>query len=772
MWTVLNRLGLGLVLIALAGSVLLWADWDRRGDRRRGGGVDASGERHYRVALFQLATRPIMDDLAFGGIRGLRESGIVDGRNATFVRYNAEGDLATATAIGQAIVEKDYDLVITYSTQCLQAVAAANRGGRVNHVFAGVVDPFETGVGLNRDDLYDHPDHLVGIGTMVPVREAIELALRMNPNMGSLGIVWNPAEKNSELCTYLARSVCAELGITLMEAQVDNTAGVLEAAQSLVSRGVDALYLGGDNTVDLGFNSLKRAADQTGIPVFTYSQVHGEMGALFGMGAYYFQVGVRSGKMAAEVLKGRDIRDMPIVLEVPVSLSLNLSALDNLRDNWAVPDDVIAAANILIDESGDKIRDETEGAESVEDIVEGLPGASISNARVAIVYYGPDPSTEASIEGFRDGLRELGLVQGENLELIIRHAQGETSTIPQIMQQVDNMDVDLVVPMTTPCLVGALANVRNAPIVFTSVYDPIAAGAGTSYTDHRPNVTGVGSLPPIEETMDLIRELVPTAERVGTLYNPSEANSERAARRAKAHLGKDGYELVEVPIVTSSDVHQAVASLVSRGVDAIWITGDNTAIQAYSAIVRGARDANLALVNNDVEMLEQGSLASVGIGFYEAGRAAAPMAVRVLSGESPAGIPMENVAVINLGLNYETARLLGYQFPEEVVRRANVFHGLADSLEGPIPMYISGEISAGDRDGIEAALGVIGLRRDREYVLSEGRDGRFLILLDEEVADQPTYRKFRFTEGPGESRADLIQRAALEAARIIALEAR
>lgn len=295
MWSALKRLILGIGLIVGAAAVLLIADLDRRRAESRATGND----RVHRVAVFQLATRPIMDDLANGGIPGLARAGYADGRRVRINRYNAEGDVTTANAIAKAIVDKSYDLVLTYSTPCAQAMASANRLGRVGHVFAGVVDPFSLGIGMTR------------IGTMIPVREAILLAREMNPALRVLGIVRNPSEKNSELCTVPARAVCAELGITLHEAQVDNSAGVLEAAQSLVARGAEALYLGGDNMVDLAFQSLRRAADQGRIPVFTYSQVHGEAGALFGIGANDFEEGIRSGRMAGEQKRALQIPGLP-----------------------------------------------------------------------------------------------------------------------------------------------------------------------------------------------------------------------------------------------------------------------------------------------------------------------------------------------------------------------------------------------------------------------------------------------------------------------------
>src|SRR5262249_39913096 len=139
----------------------------------------------------------------------------------------------------------------------------------------------------------------------------------------------------------------------------------------------------------------------------------------------------------------------------------------------------------------------------------------------------PDPGTDNCLQGLMDGLRELGFDEGRNLQLRKDHAQGEIANIAPIMQNDDRMGLDLVIPMSTPCLTGAISTMRNTPIVFTYVYDPSAAGAGASSPAPPPNPTGVGPFPPIGETIDVLQQIVPGLQVVGTLYNNSEANSRK-----------------------------------------------------------------------------------------------------------------------------------------------------------------------------------------------------------------------------------------------------
>ncbi len=256
---ILKRLSLGLLFIGGTSAILLLSDVERR----------TSDTSRVEVAILQFATSPLMD----AGVKGMREA-LADSdfsKTATIALrfYNAEGDMPTANAIASEITSGRYDLILTSGTPAMQAVANANRQGKTTHVFGLVADPFGAGVGISRENPLDHPPHMVGIGSFVPVVPAFELARQMFPSLKTVGNVWNPAESNSEAFTREARKVSADLGIELLEANVDNTAGVFEAASSLVARGVEALWIGGDNTVASAADSVVAAARAGRIPVFS-----------------------------------------------------------------------------------------------------------------------------------------------------------------------------------------------------------------------------------------------------------------------------------------------------------------------------------------------------------------------------------------------------------------------------------------------------------------------------------------------------------------------
>ena len=229
--TLLRRLGLGLSIIALASLALLLSDWKHSSSRV---GMP-------RVAVFQYTSTPALDLGVRGLIDSLHQHGWVDGRTMEVRFFNAEGDVGTLNAIAQEMISGKYTHVITVSTPCLQAVAKANRDGKVKHIFGVVADPLAARVGINPTNPYDHPKWMVGIGSFMPVGELLEMARRLNPRLRSVGLPWNPAEANSQSFTRVAREFARRLGLKLLEGNVENSTAVGEVTDSLIARGAEAL---------------------------------------------------------------------------------------------------------------------------------------------------------------------------------------------------------------------------------------------------------------------------------------------------------------------------------------------------------------------------------------------------------------------------------------------------------------------------------------------------------------------------------------------------
>ncbi len=370
---ILKSLGLGLLLIAGAAGALLYSDLSSR--NRDAARRDVA--RPVRVAVVQHTSIAVLEDGVNGVLAALRERGYVDGGRMNLRRYNAEGDMSTANAIAKEVTSADYDLIVSISTVTLQTIANANRFAIPprRHVFGLVSDPYGAGVGVSRDNHLDHPPYMTGLGTLPPVSDAFQLAKQLRPALKRVGLVWNPTEANSVAATNLARAVCSKLGITLVEANAENSTAVGEAAASVLSRGVEALWVSPDQTVILGVDVLLNAAKRARVPVFTSIPGNIRKGALFDLGADYIALGHEEGLMAADVLDGRDPSQIPVENSTPVRLEINRTALSGLRDQWDIPDDVLQKANTVVDDTGSRVKDQALATPSTPPVAAvSLPG--------------------------------------------------------------------------------------------------------------------------------------------------------------------------------------------------------------------------------------------------------------------------------------------------------------------------------------------------------------------------------------------------------------
>ena len=307
------------------------------------------------IAVLQQTSSMVLDDAVAGMLAGLRDRGWIDGRTVTIRRYNAEGDLGQANAIAREIAGGAFDLVLTSSTPSMQAMATANRRGRVRHVFAAVADPFSAGVGLDRADPLVHPPHLVGYGSLAPVDFTFRLARRIHPRLARVGVAHNPAESNSRRFMELARASCKRLGIVLEEVPVENSSGVREAVQATIARGVEAIFVPGDTTVISAVDAVIATAAKAGIPVFSVNPGAADRGTLFDVGFNFREVGLVAGRLAADILGGTDPKTIPIretAEAIPPYLVVNLVAAAATRDRWVVPEDLVAQARFLVDDTG------------------------------------------------------------------------------------------------------------------------------------------------------------------------------------------------------------------------------------------------------------------------------------------------------------------------------------------------------------------------------------------------------------------------------------
>ena len=340
---VIKRLLLGFILIVSASAALLLSDLGRR---------TAVARSVPHIGLLQHASTMLLDEGTRGAIDSLAGNGFVEGKTIVIDKFNAQGDISVGNSIAKQMVHARYDLLLTMSTLSLQAVANANRNGKTVQVFGLVADPVVAGVGISRNNPLNHPRNLVGIGSFLPVQDAFRIALEMFPDLKRVGVAWNPAEANSRAFVEKAREVCQRWGIELLEANVENSNSVLEAEDSLVARGAEALWIGGDVTVSVAADSVVLVGRRAHIPVFSITPGKPDRGTLFDYGTDFYQIGKQTGELASRILHGADPTQIPVTNEVPIHFVVNTTAVKGLKQQWRIPDDILRRANVVVDEMG------------------------------------------------------------------------------------------------------------------------------------------------------------------------------------------------------------------------------------------------------------------------------------------------------------------------------------------------------------------------------------------------------------------------------------
>jgi ABC-type uncharacterized transport system substrate-binding protein len=647
----LRGVWLGLLLIASASALLLYSDLDRR----QGGSRLSAARSTPRLAVLQWSSTDLLDHTVQGMMEGLRLQGFEHGSSADIRFLNASGDNTTGNVMARDLADGQYRMVLTASTLALQAVAKANAQGRVVHLFGAVTDPYGAGVGISGPGAGQHPPHLVGVGTFQPVERAIRLARRIQPALRRIGVVWNPGESNSEACLKKARVICKELGIDLIEANAGSTSEVPEAVRSVLARDAEAIWVGGDIVAIASMGAIFAAAHGAKVPVFTNDPSDAARGALFGVGASYKQVGIAVGEMAGKILRGAEPNSFGVENLVPEVLAVNERVAKDLG-TWTFPEDVLAQARAT-------------ASPAAAAPARGTPW------KIQVVRYNDAQFSADTFRGILDGLKKQDLQEGRDFNLRCLNAQGDMTTLTSIMTGIRAEEPNLIFVISTPALQAALRQLGHLPIVFASVGDAVRAGAGTTETAHLPNVTGITTRSPFEAMARLIKESVPGVQTVGTLFTPSEINSELYREWFAEALKKEGLELLAVPVNASADTSEGMIALLRSPIQVVGQIADNATRPGFSQIARRARDVKLPVFCFDTSEMADGATLALARDYYETGVEAAAVAARVLRGTSPQAIPFTNTRTETLAVNPDLLRQYGIVLSPENTAKAKVMTG-------------------------------------------------------------------------------------------------
>lgn len=290
---------------------------------------------------------------------------------------------------------------------------------------------------------------------------------------------------------------------------------------------------------------------------------------------------------------------------------------------------------------------------------------------IGINQFMQHPALDRAFAGFKRALEENGLSEGQGVRYEIQNANGEQSTAQSIAQKFAATNPDLVLAIATPAAQASAQAIRNIPVLFTAVTDPVAAELVASVQQPGGNVTGTSDLASIPDQFNLLKRVVPAAKTVGIVYSSAEVNSEIQIKAAQEAASSLGLTLKLQPVTAVNEISQAVDAL--GAVDAIYVPTDNTVVSGLAVLIQSAEQKHIPVIGSEADSVAAGAAATVGIDYEKLGFQTGMMAIRILqSGQDPSTMAVQYPHDTAYIVNPKAAERQGVTIPEELLKEAEI----------------------------------------------------------------------------------------------------
>jgi putative ABC transport system substrate-binding protein len=276
------------------------------------------------------------------------------------------------------------------------------------------------------------------------------------------------------------------------------------------------------------------------------------------------------------------------------------------------------------------------------------------------------------IGAFRAGLEELGYMEGGNIDVAYRWAEGKYERFPALIAELTSSNVEVIVTAGTPAAL-AVKKATRIPLVMVAVGDPVGTGLAASLAHPGGTATGLSSIAPELEgkRLEILREVKPGLARVAVLWNPANAYMTASERQVRSAAEALGIAVLSLGVRSLDELDRAFGTILKEQPDALNVLADRLFLHNRARIIDFALKYRLPGVHAYRELVEAGGLMSFGPSYADMHRRAAMYVVKILSGASPAELPIERPAKFELVINVTTARKLGLTLPESILLRAD-----------------------------------------------------------------------------------------------------
>ena len=276
------------------------------------------------------------------------------------------------------------------------------------------------------------------------------------------------------------------------------------------------------------------------------------------------------------------------------------------------------------------------------------------------------------MDAFRQGLSEAGYVEGQNLAIEYRWAEGHYDQLPALAANLVDRKVDLIMASSPPSALAAKSATSTIPIVFRGGSDPVGDGLVASLARPGANLTGVSIADDLTaKRLELLSELVPRARVIALLVNPDSVGAERVIREVQEAARAKGLQLHVLKARSESEIDTAFASLVQLHAGALVVASDPFLSSRREQLVALASRRAVPSIYAWREFADSGGLISYGPSLTSAYRLVGVYAGKVLKGAKPADLPVQQATTFELVVNLKAAKALGLSVPQSVLLRAD-----------------------------------------------------------------------------------------------------
>jgi putative ABC transport system substrate-binding protein len=297
-------------------------------------------------------------------------------------------------------------------------------------------------------------------------------------------------------------------------------------------------------------------------------------------------------------------------------------------------------------------------------------GANI--LRIAVLNGGTAAGTKDRDECFQDGLRQLGWIEGRNIAIERRWNEGNTASAPALAAELVDLTPNLIVTSGTPAAQAMQRATSNIPVVFTMVSDPVASGIVTNLARPASNITGVSNFFPamISKLLELI-ETATDARRIAVLHDPTNPGKQLDVRSLQENGNILGVTIDSIGVRSAEDVDTAFATMAKEPPGALIVLVDSVTLGNMHRIVDHSARLRLPTMSQERTFVELGGLMSYSLNYCEHFRRAATYVDRILKGEKPSTLPIEQPSTFQFVVNLKAARALGLNLPPAILAFAN-----------------------------------------------------------------------------------------------------